>query len=214
MDKLNITQLKGALISACSGIISNEKTLTELDTIIGDGDHGKTMESGFSALKEMLETTGFSTVPELFRETGILLVRVMGGASGVIFGTLFIGGHEALNVSDIVGPDELIRFFRGSADAIRRRGRTSRGDKTMLDALYPAVEAMEEAKEAGCDIKGILLAAKNGAEKGAKQTEKMIARKGRSKNFREKGLDLPDPGAVSTAIIFQGISDYLQSFDF
>lgn len=143
MKYLSIDQFRNALICAADDIIASEPELTEIDTIIGDGDHGTTMKSGFTVLKTMLESSGYESMFDLLRSTGVQLLRVMGGASGVIFGTLFIGGHEAVRDKTEMDADCFIDFFDMSCEAIMKRGKARPGDKTMLDALYPAIEAMK-----------------------------------------------------------------------
>lgn len=141
------------------------------------------------------------------RDAGIALVKTMGGASGVIFGTMFIAGHEGVRDRTQMDARELVEFFRAGAASIAKRGRTSPGDKTMLDALLPAVDAMEQACAQTQDVVQVLAAAYQGALDGVEATKNMLSRKGRSKNFREKTLGIPDPGAVSVSLIFKGMYD-------
>ena len=198
MQALTVEQLQQALIQASQVIIANEPLLTQIDSIIGDGDHGTGMRDGFSVLQETLKSTRYPDIFALMRDAGIALVKTMGGASGVIFGTMFIAGHEGVRDRTQMDARELVEFFRAGAASIAKRGRTSPGDKTMLDALLPAVDAMEQAW---------LKAAYQGALDGVEATKTMLSRKGRSKNFREKTLGIPDPGAVSVSLIFKGIYD-------
>lgn len=213
MEQISTHQLKEALIHAAARIVENEPYLTEIDSIIGDGDHGIGMKSGFRALTDLLERTEYETAYELFRAAGLELLRVMGGASGVIFGTLFISGREAMQAMHKreVTADELIVSFRASRTAIMKRGRSAPGDKTMLDALSPAIDAMERRRAETADIARVLQAGARGAREGAEASAHLLPRTGRSKNFREKGIGYPDPGAVSTAILFEGIADYISS---
>lgn len=207
MEYLTERQLQDALIHVCDLVVASEPMLTELDKIIGDGDHGFGMRDGFSSLKEVLTSCDFPNIFELLRETGTQLVKSMGGASGVIFGTLFIGGREAVKDKERINADDLIQFFEESAENIARRGRTGPGDRTMLDALLTAIEGMKEARKLSCDIKVILDAACKGALQGVENTKNMIPRLGRAKNFREKAIGYADPGAVSLSVIFQGLSE-------
>jgi len=205
MEFITQKELKSALIHACDLIVAAEPMLTELDTIIGDGDHGIGMKLGFSELRKVLLAREFASVYDLMRESGIELVKTMGGASGVIFGTFLIGGYEAVQGKDRVNADDLILFFEGSAETISRRGRSKAGDMTMLDALLAAVEAMKEARKTTSDVADIMAAAYEGAKQGVENTKDMTPKLGRAKNFREKALGCADPGAVSTSIIFKGL---------
>lgn len=207
MEHLTVKELKDILIYTCDLVISNEPMLTKLDSIIGDGDHGIGMRDGFTDLKEALIACDFPNIYELLRETGTQLVKSMGGASGVIFGTLFIGGREIVKGKERINADDLICFFEESASNIARRGRTGPGDKTMLDALLPAIENMKDARKQTTDLAVIIEAAWKGAVRGVEETKNMIPRLGRAKNFREKAIGYPDPGAVSLSIIFQGFSE-------
>lgn len=209
MEQITTRQLREALIVAADLIVDNEPYLTEIDTIIGDGDHGEGMKSGFSALRELLSKTAYSTAYDLVRASGLELMRVMGGASGVIFGTLLIGGREAFRDKACLNGDDLIAFFRMGCEAIMKRGGAKVGDKTMIDALAPAVAAMEERRKETANVAEILRAAARGAQEGAEASAQLLPRIGRSKNFREKGIGYPDPGAVSTAFLFSGIAQHI-----
>lgn len=213
MEQITTRQMREALIRAAGLIVENEPYLTRIDTIIGDGDHGEGMKSGFGALRELLSKTEYDTVYELFRASGLELLRVMGGASGVIFGTMFIGGREAVRDKEAVTADDLIAFFRAGCEAIMKRGRSNVGDKTMLDALSPAIDAMERRRTETDDVVQVLKAAVQGAKEGAEASAQLMPRTGRSKNFREKGIGYPDPGAVSVSIIFEGISESVSSIE-
>lgn len=209
MKHLTVDRLAAALDHVCDLIIAAEPDLTALDNIVGDGDHGFGMYDGFTELKAVLHSgIHFETLRDLARTTGMALVKSMGGASGVIFGTLFIGGVDALvgadgNFLTEVDADGLRKFFRRSAEAISHRGKAQRGDRTMLDALLWAADAMENCVTD--DITVLLKAGWGGACAGAEATKHMRPRLGRAKNFRDKALGYPDPGAVSTSIIFRGL---------
>lgn len=209
MKYLNTDMFADALRHVCDLVIASEPKLTELDNIVGDGDHGDGMRDGFTELKAVLDSgITFDNLHELTRTTGMALVKSMGGASGVIFGTMFIGGHDALVAEDgtflnKLDTDGIRRFFRFSAEAISRRGRAKANDRTMLDALLHAADAMEQCRTD--DVVQLLKAGWEGACRGAEATRQMLPHLGRSKNFRTHVLGYPDPGAVSTSIIFQGL---------
>lgn len=205
METLTLPALQSALIYVAQTVVENEPRLTQLDTIIGDGDHGYGMRDGFTALQALLETTQFDDPYSLLRASGIELLRSMGGASGVIFGTLFTGGHDIVTGLTALSADDLILFLDAGAAAIMKRGRSKPGDKTMLDALVPAIAAMKTRRASTSDILQLLEAAKTGAETGVEASKQMLPRTGRSKNFREQALGYPDPGAVSVSIIFEAL---------
>ncbi|NLV57642.1 MAG: dihydroxyacetone kinase subunit L [Clostridiales bacterium] len=212
MDKITTDGLRMALLCAARQIIKSEPYLTEIDTIIGDGDHGSGMKTGFSALEELLMGQQFQSPYELLHASGLCLVRTMGGASGVLFGTLFIGGLDQLQHTDWVTAQELVSFLEKGVKAIQTRGRAGPGDKTMLDALLPAAKAMTDELERSGDISGILREAHLAALEGVEKTKAMLPRTGRSKNFREKAIGYPDPGAISVSILLQGLSEGVEQF--
>lgn len=168
MKEINVSQMAVCLRHACAQIVSHESELTAIDTVIGDGDHGTGMKLGFSRLDAMLQQNSFCDMQTLLRSSGLELVKTMGGASGVIFGSLLIGGCAACAEKTVLDAQALTAVFTDAADSISRRGGAKRGDKTMLDALLGAVDAMQAAE--GGDIEAVLQAAQTGAETGAEAT--------------------------------------------
>ena len=207
MEAVSTKQLQSALAQAAAQIVEAEPYLTEVDTVIGDGDHGTGMRAGFSALGKQLAAQEYTDPYSLLHASGLCLVRSMGGASGVLFGTLLIGGLDELSREDSLSAASLVAFFGKSIDTIQRRGRADPGDKTMVDALLPALAAMRQELETTGDIPRILHAAWQGALQGVENTKEMMPSKGRSKNFREKAIGYPDPGAISVSIIFRALYD-------
>lgn len=201
---MNINQIKKILVSACDDVIANESILTKVDTAIGDGDHGISMREGFTELKKYLGISDDKSIFSLFKNCGMTLIKSMGGASGVIFGTLFIGGLDTLDKNDDnIDANTFIRFLKSSAESIKKRGRIDRGDRTMYDSLLCAIDEIDTNKPK--DAEELLHNLFIGAEKGKTATEKMLPRIGRSKNFRDKALGFPDPGAMSLTYIFEGL---------
>ncbi|MGN0672667.1 MAG: dihydroxyacetone kinase subunit DhaL [Anaerovoracaceae bacterium] len=201
MRTVDVSVMHEMFISAAECIIEKEPYLTEIDSIIGDGDHGTGMKRGFTAVKGMLERNTYDSMPELVKAVSIELIRSMGGASGVIFGTMFFGGISRLTEDSKADISELADYFYEGEKAIEKRGKSSPGQKTMLDALYPAVCAMKAYD--GDDAAEFFEAAWRAAAAGAEESRKLISRKGRSSNFGDECIGLPDPGAVSTSIIFE-----------
>ena len=208
MEKTTLEDLKNALIFSAGRIVESEPMLTELDTKIGDGDHGFAMKSGFEGVREMLGKKFFETSDMLLKETGITLLKIMGGTSGVIFGTLFIGGLQKIAGKKEMTAEDWDAYLTGGKDAIARRGKTSRGDKTMFDALAEACDRFHLAASEKKPLEECFASAAEGAEYGMEQTKTMISRKGRSKHFGNSTMNYPDAGALSTSIFFRGLSDY------
>lgn len=208
MNTITTTQLQEALLHACDVIIDAEGMLTELDTIIGDGDHGIGMKTGFSALRTLLQEQQFTDAFTLLKESGMMLIKIMGGTSGVIFGTMFIGGLSAVKDKDPITVQDFAQYIDQGTKAISVRGKVDRGAKTMYDALAEARDSMLNAAAQDADVHAFFLAGAEGAERGAEATKPMQSRMGRSKNFRDRTVGHPDSGAVSTSLIFRALSDY------
>lgn len=209
-ETINAMQAKEMLIFAADKIISNQSYLTEVDSAIGDGDHGIGMSQGMQRVKEKL-SDGKKTdnVYEIFEEAGKVMLMSMGGASGVIFGSLFLGGAKDQIPSEELNTREFAQMFRRSLEIIQKRGKAVLGDKTMVDALIPAVESMEKNEDEG--FLGLLKAAEQGAEKGVEDTKHMIAKFGRAKSLMERAVGYQDAGATSVYLIFQGMREYAET---
>lgn len=208
-DYLEIEEVKEMFRSIARQMIASEQLLTEIDNIIGDGDHGIGMAIGFRAVNESLDDINADTVNELFKEIGMTLLDAMGGASGVIFGTMFISGYGAAPQRDKLDLDTLSRMMKKSLDNIKLRGKAKVGDKTMIDSYEPAVLALEECsrnkKSLSEGVTMAWIAAKNGVE----ASKKYSAKKGRAESYGALSIGLPDPGAVSVSIIFEAMSRYI-----
>lgn len=204
MEQIKVEKLQEMFANGARLIIEKEPYLTEIDSVIGDGDHGIGMKRGFSAVLELLEGTKYQDAHELCRAVSMELIKSMGGASGVIFGTMFFGGIDRIPHGELVSTEELADYFCDGEQAIERRGRSKPGQKTMLDGLYPAVCAMKEY--AGKTAAEMFAAAYRAAAEGAEKSRAILPKVGRSKNFREEAIGLPDPGAVSVSFLFQAFS--------
>lgn len=207
-ETLNTQDVKEMLIYVADKMIENTQYLTEIDSRTGDGDHGITMAGGMKKVKEKLQKMELpSNVYAIFETAGKTMIMSMGGASGVIFGSLYQAGAKGMEPSTEVCPGELAAMFRKSLEAIKERGKASVGDKTMVDALEPAVCAMEENCEDGfCKM---LEKAEAGARQGFESTREMIARFGRAKSLMERAVGYPDAGAASVWLIFRSMKEYL-----
>ena len=206
MQTADTSALKTALIAAADAIIAAEPELTRIDMVIGDGDHGIGMKTGFTALKRELAAKDYPSPYALFHACGLTLVKSMGGSSGVLFGTLFIGGLEPIRALASLDGAAMYAWLSGGIDAVIRRGKAKAGYKTMVDALLPAKAHMEQALSTSADVGAILKAAEAGALEGVEATKAMLPRLGRSKNFRETAIGWPDPGAVSVSVLFGALA--------
>lgn len=194
--------------SVCRVIVNNESYLTQIDNQSGDGDHGIGMRRGFSQLETLLRDRSYTTINELFYQSGLMLLKTMGGASGVLFGTLFIGGLKGLPAIQSVNLCQFANMIHQSLCAIMRRGCTRLGEKTMVDALAPAARSLLDSAEAGRDFRDALERAAVAAYKGSEATATMIAQKGRARQYGEKSIGCRDAGAVSISLIFAEMSHW------
>jgi len=209
LNTLDIHCLREMLICISEKIIENEDYLTQIDLQTGDGDHGTSMALGFGAVHNMLiQRTDFSAARVLFKETGMTLIDSMGGTSGVIFGTLFISGAVELPDTPELTLTQFTEMLERSLSAIMQRGRAVPGDKTMVDALMPAIKGLHHGINSGMSIPDTFAYAAAQAKNGMESTKTMQAKAGRAKAYRERSVGHEDAGAVSVYIMFQAISDY------
>lgn len=202
-SKMNVRELYSMFCHVAKELINSEEYLTEIDLKIGDGDHGAGIAMGFKAVLEQLDDEKCNYIQEVFRNIGFILLDTMGGASGVIFGTMFISGTIQSSESEEAGIADFACIFRKSLEAIKKRGKAQVGDKTMVDALEPAVVELEKAARQNIGIvKGLQLAT-DGALKGMEYTKEVKAKFGRAKYYGEKAIGLQDAGATSVWIIFR-----------
>ncbi len=172
--------------------------LTELDSAIGDADHGANMDRGMKAVVA-LDPAGFATAADLCKKAGMTLVSTVGGASGPLYGTFLLRFAAALG-----GPDaaaELGAALRAGVEGILARGKAERGDKTMVDALLPALDAYDAARGEG--VAAALNAAAAAAAQGRDATIPLVARKGRASYLGERSAGHQDPGATSVTMLLE-----------
>ena len=208
-EKLNAEDCRQMLLYIADKILANEPYLTEVDSAIGDGDHGIGMATGMKNVKEvLLDMEGEKNVYSIFEEAGKAMLLSMGGASGVIFGNLYLEGALGTESKDYLTAEDLKAMEEKSLKAIQKRGKASIGDKTMVDALAPAVEAMQQHYTEG--LEKMLEEAEAGALRGVENTKGCIARFGRAKSLGERALGFQDAGATSTWLIFQGMREFVK----
>ena len=178
--------------------------LIELDRPIGDSDHGENMDRGFKAVMDKLAEAPPETPAAALKLTAMTLMSKVGGAAGPLYGTAFLRAATALGESSDVDAATLAAALQAARDGIVARGKAESGDKTMVDAWTPAIEAAAAAAGDGDgDVRKVLLAAAEAAEAGAVSTDPMLARKGRASYLGERSIGHRDPGAVSSALILR-----------
>ena len=187
---------------AAADVAEQRDYLVDLDRAIGDGDHGENMDRGFKAAVEALGQAQPASVAEVLKTVAKTLMSTVGGAAGPLYGTAFLRASKAAGDGDLDGAG-VAAVIAGALDGIQARGKATTGEKTMVDAWTPALEAARAAAEAGSDPYAVLEAAATAAEAGAAATEPMRATKGRASYLGERSIGHLDPGAVSTSLILR-----------
>ncbi|BFU46589.1 dihydroxyacetone kinase subunit DhaL [Krasilnikovia sp. MM14-A1004] len=182
-------------------IADNRELLTELDAAIGDADHGANLDRGMTAVLATLDAEPPGTPAALLKRTGMTLVSTVGGASGPLYGTAFLRMAAAAADAAALDPPGFAAALRAGLDGVVARGRAVAGDKTMYDALAPAVDALDAAVAAGQPLSDALPAALRAAERGRDATIAMVARKGRASYLGERSAGHQDPGATSVTLL-------------
>ncbi|WP_067838965.1 dihydroxyacetone kinase subunit DhaL [Amphibacillus sediminis] len=207
-NQLTIQQVKDMLLHIADVLIQKEDELGEIDRHIGDGDHGTGMATGARAIQKELKEQESTSVNQVFRQSGIAMMESMGGASGVLFSSLFL----ALGKIEPEAPEiDVASFSDGVSQAVKDikiRGRAGLGDKTMLDALEPASVALIENKNS--TFVEALAAAKSAAQQGVENTKGYVAKFGRAKFLGERSLGYQDPGATSIAMIINEMYQFVK----
>jgi dihydroxyacetone kinase-like protein len=176
-------------------------TLTALDQAIGDGDHGTNMNRGFAAVVAKLDSDAADLEPaDALRLVGRTLISTVGGAAGPLYGTAFLRASAAL-ADRPVDAAAALDAFDAAVGGIAALGKSTTGEKTMLDALVPAGQAARAAHEAGASARGVVVAAADAAASGAEATIPMLATKGRASYLGERSIGHKDPGATSSALL-------------
>jgi phosphoenolpyruvate---glycerone phosphotransferase subunit DhaL len=190
-------------LRGCAAAIAEQRDyLTQLDAAIGDADHGANMTRGFAAVQEKLDDLDGGTPPgKLLIGAGSTLVSTVGGASGPLWGSALRKAGRSLGDAELVGPEALVDALDAALGAIVELGAAELGDKTMVDALAPAIESMRSSLARGGTLEDALASARVAAEEGMRATVPMVARKGRASYLGERSVGHQDPGATSVAIV-------------
>jgi dihydroxyacetone kinase-like protein len=183
--------------------------LTELDSAIGDADHGANMARGMAAVMDKVGVLPQGTVDELFKAVGMTLVTSVGGASGPLYGTFFLRMGMAAGAVAEFDAAGLATSLRAGLGGVVARGKAEAGDKTMFDAMNPALDAFDAALAQGSTLAAAASAAADAAESGRDATIPLIARKGRASYLGERSAGHLDPGATSTALLFRALAESL-----
>ena len=189
-----------------AAIEENAQFLTDLDAAIGDNDHGINMARGFKKVEADLPGLAGKDIGAILKKVGMDLVSTVGGSSGPLYGTAFMkAGAKAAGKNEI-SLDDFIVMMDEAIGGVQLRGKAVKGEKTMLDAMIPAQEAMKAAAAGGADAAAVLQAGVKAAEEGVEYTKTIIATKGRASYLGERSIGHQDPGATSFTVILQAIA--------
>ena len=185
--------------------------LTDLDSAVGDGDFGISLDRGFTAVKTELSANPPADLRAVFQSTATTLIKSMGGSSGPLLGTFFLRAGATCADKSELGPADVVAAVQAGVEGMQQRGKAALGDKTMMDAWLPAVDAMRGALEAGGDLTDVLDRGTAAAEAGAEATKSMSARKGRASYIGDRSVGHPDPGAVAAHLMLKTAADVWRS---
>ena len=189
----------------------NRERLTELDSPIGDADHGTNMDRGFAAVTAELAARAPSDIRAIFQSAATVLIRTVGGSAGPLYGTFFLRAAAACAGKSELSAADVVALFQAGVEGVQQRGKAAAGDKTMLDALFPALEAMRKGIDNGSGLTEILAAGAAAAEAGMLATVPMQARKGRASYLGARSIGHQDPGATSSYLMVQAAADMWRS---
>lgn len=187
---------------AAADVAEQRDYLVDLDRAIGDGDHGENTDRGFKAAVEALGQAEPASVAEVLKTVAKTLMSTVGGAAGPLYGTAFLRASKAAGDGELDAAG-VAAIIEGALGGIQARGKATTGEKTMVDAWTPALDAARAAAESGADAVATLQAAASAAEAGAAATEPLRATKGRASYLGERSIGHLDPGAVSTSLILR-----------
>ena len=185
----------------------NREFLTQLDSPIGDADHGINMDRGFKAVLEKLPTVATMDIGSILKTVGTTLVSTVGGASGPLYGTAFLRAGMATSGKHELYEVDVVNLLEVALEGVKARGKAQPGEKTMVDALTPALAAAKEAEAQNLGLLELLHRASEAAEKGMKATIPMLATKGRASYLGERSIGHQDPGATSSWLILKALAD-------
>ena len=185
----------------------NRQQLTDLDAAVGDGDFGISLDRGFTAVQAELSANPPADLRAVFQKVANVLIKTMGGSSGPLFGTFFLRAGAACADKSELAPADVVALFQAGVEGLQQRGKAALGDKTMMDAWLPAVDAMRGALDAGRGLTEILEKGTAAAEAGMLATIDMQARKGRGSYLGERSVGHQDAGATATYMLFKAAKE-------
>lgn len=211
MKTITAAQAKSMMIFVSAAMVEAKEIMCEADRNIGDGDHGIGMAKGFGAALQELGNQEFDDVYKVFFTVGRTMIKEMGGASGIIFGTLFYAGSKNVEPASKIGVKEFATIFDKALIDIKAKGHASVGDKTVVDSLEPMVEAMKANAEKDITFDQVLQIGLDAAIEGREASKKYAAKFGRAKTLGDRAIGYPDAGCVSLTLIVKAMLDWVKT---
>lgn len=203
--QINVEHVLRFIEEVAKTIKEQREYLTQLDSAIGDADHGANLDRGFSAVVAKLPTMADKDIGTILKTVGTTLVSTVGGASGPLYGTAFLRAGMATADRYELGPDEVVVALEAALQGIQARGKAQRGEKTMVDAIAPGIDALKAARAESDDFLAALRASVDATRSGMEATIPMLATKGRASYLGERSVGHQDPGATSSFLIAQAL---------
>ena len=204
---LNTVQIREIMLSVCDDLINREHELCEYDAVVGDGDHGTTVKKAFSSVRSALDSE-CKDVGDIFIKSAMAVSETMGGAIGPIFGSIFMGLGFAAKGKDSVGTEDICGMFSGALDKVQAIGGAQVGDKTLVDALSPAVDALKNSLD--LSEKEAMIKACEAAYVGAQSTKDLVSKKGRSHNLGENSKGYIDAGSMTMYYFIKAFAENIK----
>lgn len=207
MSAASLADVEAVVHAIATVAVDNEKYFGDLDAVVGDGDFGYSMARGFELVLQDWDSFDRADIGTFLKKVAVVITSRIGGTSGPIWGTGFLRAGATAGDAAELAPAQIVAMLRASIEGIKKRGRSDVGDKTLLDALVPTVDAIEERIAADDDAAAILRAAARTARERAEATRPMQAMRGRASYTGERSIGTLDAGAVAVAVMFEALAD-------
>lgn len=209
MDKLTLADVKSLFAELNRMASTHRDYLIKLDSEMGDGDLGLTMSAIFHAAEQTAAEYSDTDIGALFMKAGMVMAKTAPSTMGTLVATGFMRGGKATKGQEALALSDIARFWQAFVEGISERGKAKAGDKTILDALFPAVETLNDSLNQKGSLTEAIDAAKQSARQGMEATKTMIAQHGRAAYFQEQSRDKVDPGAVLGSLLIDTFADYI-----
>ena len=207
MERSSLESVKLVVRTIAQTAVDNEKYFGDLDAVVGDGDFGYSLARGFEKVLLDWDTIEYNDIGTFLKKVSLIITSRIGGTSGPIWGTAFLRASTVAGDKQELEGTDAIAMLRAAIEGIKKRGQTDLGDKTLLDALVPAVDQLELALSASTDVQTALQQAAAVARERAEATKELLAKRGRAAYSGERSIGTLDAGAVAVAVMFEQVSE-------